>query len=99
MPRYVTCPKCKVPVFKCLCGLPKVSNPRQSMTNEELWTEIVKRNPPMQLGDDTRITLTKRGLKKLFDTAYAHGLKQGTASIPPDPFKALFGKEWPFNEG
>jgi hypothetical protein len=38
------------------------------MTKEELWAIYVKRNPSFE-GEGT-ITLSKRGLKKLFDTTW-----------------------------
>jgi hypothetical protein len=38
------------------------------MTKEELWAVYVKRNPSFE-GEGT-VTLSKRGLKKLFDTTW-----------------------------
>lgn len=53
------------------------------MTRAELWSIYVTKNPKMGTDDDTQLTLTSRGLKKLFDTTWerAHeaGLENGKA--------------------
>lgn len=47
------------------------------MTSSDLWAIYVAKNPVMGTNDDTHITLTTRGLKKLFDSAYERGHDAG----------------------
>jgi len=72
------------------------------MTQSDLWSIYTTKNPTMGTDDSTPITLTSRGLKKLFDTTWeqAHevGFENGKAyakaheSKPMDNlFNDLFG--------
>ena len=75
------------------------------MTRDDLWAIYVAKNPKMGLNDDTHITLTSRGLKKLFDTAWerahdagfengkAYTKAQDKASPMGDLFNDLFGSK------
>lgn len=47
------------------------------MNSAELWAIYVAKNPKMGLNDDTQITLTSRGLKKLFDTTWERAHEAG----------------------
>lgn len=47
------------------------------MTQSDLWAIYVAKNPSMGTNDDTQITLTSRGLKKLFDTTCERGHEAG----------------------
>jgi hypothetical protein len=53
------------------------------MKKDELWLIFVRKNPRFGDGDDTTVTLTVRGLKKMFDTAFErghdHGFENGKA--------------------
>lgn len=53
------------------------------MTQSDLWSIYTTKNPTMGTNDSTPITLTSRGLKKLFDTTWeqAHqvGFENGKA--------------------
>ena len=47
------------------------------MTRDDLWRIFTKRNPAL-LGDGAEaVTLRRRGIKKIFDAAYAAGLEAG----------------------
>ena len=68
------------------------------MTKDELWAIITDRNP--RLTGDRPVTLSPRGLKKLFDTGWERGYKQGMTTgmaiagrdaHRDDPLSALFG--------
>ncbi len=50
------------------------------MTRDELWSVFTSKNPRMAGGDDSHITLTVRGLRKLFEQAYDRGHEQGVAN-------------------
>lgn len=78
------------------------------MTSSELWSIYTTKNPKMGTNDDTQITLTSRGLKKLFETTWerAHeaGFENGKAwektqtqskskSDPMSIFDEVFGKK------
>jgi len=47
------------------------------MTQSDLWAIYTTKNPSMGTNDDTQITLTSRGLKKLFDTTWERGHEAG----------------------
>lgn len=47
------------------------------MTQSDLWSIYVTKNPTMGTNDDTKITLTSRGLKKLFDTTWERAHEAG----------------------
>lgn len=47
------------------------------MNSADLWAIYVAKNPKMGLNDDTHITLTSRGLKKLFDTTWERAHEAG----------------------
>lgn len=82
------------------------------MTNSELWAIFVDKNPKMAGADSDHITLTVRGLRKIFDQAYdqghSRGFENGKAhqkmreekeNKPSNSTKAftdLFGKDNPF---
>jgi hypothetical protein len=46
------------------------------MTREELWQQIIDQNPSFA-GEENKITLTGKGLRKLFDLAYNQAYEQG----------------------
>lgn len=50
------------------------------MTRDELWSVFTSKNPRMAGDDDSHITLTVRGLRKLFEQAYERGHEQGVAN-------------------
>ncbi len=69
------------------------------MKKEELWDIFTKKNPGWK---DEGANLTPAGIKKLFDTTYEQGHKQGVlngkalagkdhAGKTPDFLKGLFG--------
>ena len=45
------------------------------MERDQLWEYYCKKNP--QFRDEGNITLTKRGLKKLFDQTFERGFERG----------------------
>ena len=45
------------------------------MTNSDLWKQISDKNP--SFNSDGNITLSAKGLRKLFDLAYNKGFEQG----------------------
>ena len=47
------------------------------MKHEELWLVFTTKNPKLSGDDDMTVTLTVRGLKKLFDTAWEQGRQNG----------------------
>lgn len=79
------------------------------MTQSDLWLIYTTKNPTMGTNDDTQITLTSRGLKKLFDTTWerAHEAgfengkaweksqthKKNEAAAGLDVFNEIFGKK------
>lgn len=50
------------------------------MTSSDLWAIFAAKNPKMGGADDSTITMTVRGLRKLFDQAYDQGHEQGVAN-------------------
>ncbi len=68
------------------------------MKSTELWAIYVRRNPSFESSDT--ITMTKAGLRKLFDQTWQNGHDQGfrngqaySESQKPEPsvFESLFG--------
>jgi hypothetical protein len=75
------------------------------MTNKELWEQISAKNP--SFNSDGNVTLSSKGLRKLFDLAYDKGFDKGkevantlnnlaskTGAVNPnglDAFKDIFG--------
>lgn len=67
------------------------------MTKEELWAIYVRRNPSFE--GEGNVTLSKRGLRKLFDTtwdtAYFDGnegeYQETCDSIAVEQLKSIFG--------
>jgi hypothetical protein len=69
------------------------------MTKNELWAKYVERNPSFE--GDGNVTLSKRGLRKLFDTtwdtAYHDGMPEEASredygdSIALEQLKSIFG--------
>ncbi|PAW76797.1 MAG: hypothetical protein B9S32_13750 [Verrucomicrobia bacterium Tous-C9LFEB] len=49
------------------------------MKRDELWKVYVAKNPVFAAPDAT-VTLTARGLKKMFEQTYDHGFKAGVRS-------------------
>jgi hypothetical protein len=54
------------------------------MTNKELWEQISAKNP--SFNSDGNVTLSSKGLRKLFDLAYDKGFDQGR-----DVTKKIYG--------
>jgi hypothetical protein len=69
------------------------------MTKEELWAIYVKRNPSFE--GEGNVTLSKRGLRKLFDTTWDTAYYEGETeepsrvdiedSIAVEQLKSIFG--------
>jgi hypothetical protein len=47
------------------------------MTKSDLWAEISKKNPGFN--SEGNVTLSAKGLRKMFDLAYGKGFDQGKA--------------------
>ena len=47
------------------------------MTKEYLWSIICKTNPSFSSDDSTQITLSSRGLKKMFELVWKEGESAG----------------------
>lgn len=69
------------------------------MTRSELWAKFVERNPSFD--GDGMVTLSARGLRKMFDQAWDRGETYGRESfqrtaretLPRDPaFRDIFGQ-------
>jgi hypothetical protein len=80
-----------------------------NMTRADLWKIFTDKNPKMSGDDESHITMTVRGLRKLFETAYDQGHDQGfengkawEAAHPKetksDIFNDMFGKGNPFSK-
>jgi len=66
------------------------------MTKEQLWKIYCEKNPQFAK-DDGDVTLTVRGLKKLFDQVFEQGEKHGRGSSKSDPvFNNIFGSGFGF---
>jgi hypothetical protein len=60
------------------------------MTREELWNTYCKRNP--SFAGDGEVTMSARGLKKLFDQTWEIAQQQKSSSSDgKDLFDTLFG--------
>lgn len=68
------------------------------MTRSELWAKFVERNPSFD--GDGNVTLSARGLRKIFDQAWDRGETYGRETaqrtaretLPRDPlFRDIFG--------
>ena len=73
------------------------------MSKSDLWAQFVAQNPAFGRDDHATVTLTVRGLKKLFETSYDAGFSAGQAypgSAPdkspwpdmPEGFDRIFGR-------
>lgn len=47
------------------------------MTKEYLWQQICQKNPSFSSDDSTQITLSSRGLKKMFELVWKEGESVG----------------------
>lgn len=52
------------------------------MTKDELWVQYVAKNP--SFGGEGNVTLSTKGLKKLFDQTWERGYKAGGGSLMDD---------------
>jgi hypothetical protein len=79
------------------------------MKRSALWKIFTDKNPKMAGPDDSHITLTVRGLRHLFETAYDQGHDEGfengsawrdnhpkETESSSDIFNQMFGKDNPF---
>jgi hypothetical protein len=68
------------------------------MTREELWKTVCKQNP--SFAGTEPITLTPKGLRKMFDLAYEQGKAQSMkdlqrlVGVPKNPFDNIFNGMW-----
>jgi hypothetical protein len=67
------------------------------MTKDALWKQYVERNPNFEGVPSGNVTMTRRGLKKLFDqvweVAHRKGVQEGrTSELVKAEVNSLFGR-------
>ena len=74
-----------------------------ALSKEQLWQALVARNPAFAGAETETVTLTKRGLRRMFEGAFEAGRTEGIESLMeeglPEVEAGTGHKPSPFSDG